>query len=86
MSINLGDKVKDSISGFAGIVTGYYTYLNGCVRLQIEPDKLDKEGKPIDARIFDMEQLVLVKAAKSRAVERKGGPRSDPAPRTTPSR
>jgi hypothetical protein len=86
MTIKLGDKAKDTVSGFAGIVTGRFEYLNGCVRLQIEPDKLDKEGKRIEGCVFDIEQLALVKAAKPRAVTPSGGPRSDPAPRSAPSR
>ena len=86
MTIKLGDKAKDSISGFAGIVTGRYEYLNGCVRLQIEPDKLNKDGVPIDARIFDIEQVTLVKAAKPRTVTPSGGPRPSPTPRSNPSR
>lgn len=28
--IRLGDKVKDSVSGFKGIVTGHARYLTGC--------------------------------------------------------
>jgi hypothetical protein len=86
MAINLGDKAKDTISGFSGVVTGHYTYLNGCVRLQLEPDYLNKDGNPIDSRIFDIEQVELVKAAKPRSVYPTGGPRPDPSPRSTPRR
>lgn len=86
MTIKLGDKAKDSISGFAGIVTGYYTYLNGCVRCQIEPDRLGKDRAPIESRTFDIEQLVLVKSAKPRVVTPSGGPRQDPASRSAPRR
>ena len=44
MAINLGDKVTDTISGYSGIVVARYEYLNGCVRFQVEPDKLTKDG------------------------------------------
>lgn len=84
--INLGDKAKDSISGFSGIVTGEFKFLNGCVRMRIDPDKLDKAGNVIEGRDFDAEQLTLVKAAKPRTVTPSGGPRPGPAPRPRPSR
>jgi hypothetical protein len=84
MTIKLGDKVKDRISGFAGIATGEFKYLNGCVRIQVDPDKLDKEGKTIDGRVFDIEQIVLVKAAAP--VKPSGGPRSNPSRPSVPAR
>jgi hypothetical protein len=86
MTINLGDKAKDSISGFTGIVTGKFSFLNGCVRMRIDPDKLDKSGLVIDGRDFDEEQLVLVKAAKARIVAPSGGPRPGPSSRPAPTR
>ena len=45
MNIKLGDKVKDKISGYKGIVTAIAKYLNGCTRILIEPTKLDDDGK-----------------------------------------
>jgi len=86
MTINLGDKAKDSISGFSGIVTGVYKYLNGCVRMQIEADHLNKDGNVIGSQIFDVEQVVLVKAAQKKVMSPSGGPRPDPSPRTVPTR
>lgn len=86
MTITLGDKAKDTISGFTGIVTGEYKYLNGCVRLQLEPDKLDKEGKRQESCVFDIEQLVLVKPRVHVVKSPSGGPRPDPASRATPAR
>ncbi|MDP2410393.1 MAG: hypothetical protein Q8M26_08910 [Pseudolabrys sp.] len=85
-NIKLGDKVKDTISGFTGIVTGEFKYLNGCVRLQLDPDKLDKDGKVQDGRIFDIEQLALVKAGVHAVKSPSGGPRDNPAQRSNPSR
>lgn len=86
MAIKLGDKAKDKISGFTGIVTGEYKYLNGCVRLQLDPDKLDKEGKVQEGKVFDQEQVVLVKAAVHAVARPSGGPRDNPAPRSAPAR
>lgn len=59
--IGLGDRAKDPITGFAGIVTAVTTWLHGCIRITIEPEKLDKEGRPQEGRSFDQTQLVLIK-------------------------
>ena len=58
--INLGDRVKDPITGYVGIVVAITTWLHGCIRIAVQPEKLDKEGKPRDDRYFDQSQLVLV--------------------------
>ena len=60
--MNLGDKVKDRVTGFTGIVTGRTTFLHGCVRICITSDKLPKDGKPLDPIWIDEPQAVLVKA------------------------
>lgn len=60
--MKLGDKVKDSVTGFTGIVTARTTFLHGCVRCGVQSDKL-KDGKPVDAVWIDEPQLSLVKAA-----------------------
>jgi hypothetical protein len=65
-NINLGDVAKDTISGFEGVVTSYTTWLNGCVRLGLSPQKMH-EGKLIENQVFDIEQLALVKKAKHKA-------------------
>ena len=33
----LGDKVKDTITGFTGVVTGRSEWLFGCVRCAVQP-------------------------------------------------
>jgi hypothetical protein len=84
MSVNLGDKVQDRVSGFTGIATGHHVYLNGCVRISIEPDTLDKDGKIIDARIFDEGQLIVVEPGKVQPAAAQatppGGPRGSYPP------
>jgi len=41
----LGDELKDSITGFTGIVMGRTDYLTGCQHYGLMPRKLDKDGK-----------------------------------------
>jgi hypothetical protein len=60
-TIRVGDRVKDIVTGFAGIAIGRTEWLNKCVRILVQPEKLH-EGKVVQSEQFDEEQLVLVKA------------------------
>lgn len=85
--IGLGDKVKDSITGFSGIVIGKTVWLHGCTRITVQPDKLDKDGKIREAQTFDEPQLVVVKAKKAKeGSHKKGGPRPEVAGRMSVSK
>lgn len=55
----LGDKARDRISGFTGIVTGRFMYLNGCVRIELSATEL-KDGRPIDGVVIDESQLEVI--------------------------
>lgn len=57
--IKLGDKVKDRMTGFAGVATARYTYLHNTPRIYVESSEL-KDGKPIDGHGFEEERLELV--------------------------
>lgn len=85
MPIKLGDKAKDTISGFTGTVTSHHKYLNGCERLSITPNEL-KDGKPIDAHTFDIEQVELVQADQHPVGRPSGGPENEPSRPSAPSR
>lgn len=78
MAINLGDKVKDTITGFKGVAVCRTQWLNGCVRIGIQPQELDKDGKPQEAQYFDVEQVELLEASVKPPHEPAGGPM--PAP------
>lgn len=70
--INLGDEVQDTISGFKGICVAITNWLNGCQRVSIAPQAM-KDGVPYDPQTFDVEQLVIVKAAARNEPLRKTG-------------
>jgi len=79
--IELGDIVKDSISGFKGVVVAITDWVNGCRRLTLQPQEM-KDGKPIENHTFDIEQVDLVKKAKTQtAIATHGGPSISPAQR-----
>lgn len=83
--IKLGDKVKDSVTGFTGIAIARTTWLHGCDRLVVQPEGQTKDGKLFENYTFDEKQLVLVKSAvvkteaKTPSLKRTGGPRDDKA-------
>lgn len=71
--ISLGDKARDTISGFEGIVVAITNWLNGCQRITIAPQKIH-DGKVIDSHTFDAEQVAVVTPAAPLAVAPTGGP------------
>jgi hypothetical protein len=81
LECNLGDIVKDSITGLKGTVIAKTEWLNGCWRIIIQPNEI-KEGRPVDPSTFDVEQLVMVKAKNvAMPAKRTGGDRPDPSAR-----
>ena len=83
LQIELGDKVKDTITTFTGIAMAKLTYYNGCVRFEILPDKLH-EGKPIESIWIDIQQLKVVKKAKKKETKKGGGTMPSPPKLSTP--
>lgn len=67
VKIELGSLAKDTVTGFEGIVVAQLTWLNGCVRFGLQPQKLH-EGKPVEMQYFDSQQI-LVLVRKSWQVE-----------------
>jgi hypothetical protein len=75
---NLGDRVKDAVTGFTGVCIARYEWLNGCIRYEVQSEKL-KDGKPVDGVTFDQGQLTLVKGGVVNVVPQPtGGPMPTP--------
>lgn len=76
----LGDRVKDRINGYTGIVTGRAEYLFGCVHVLVAPEALPTDGKHPDSTWIDEDRVIVVGAAivakPASAVVRAGGPGS----------
>lgn len=51
--IKLGQRAKDVITGFEGIVLATMQHLTGCNQVCILPQTLDKDGKRRDGEWFD---------------------------------
>lgn len=75
--LKLGDEARDKITGFKGIVIAITNWLNGCQRISIQPQEL-KDGKPIDAHVFDAEQVEVVVQTPAAPAKPHGGPAISP--------
>lgn len=71
--INLGDKVKDTVTGFSGIAIGRTIWLHGCSRIIVQPEGLTKDGKTFETQAFDEPQLVTLKSSKIKEGNHKTG-------------
>lgn len=73
---NLGDGVRDKITGFKGIVIAKAFYLIGCARVGVQSQELGKDGKPLEIQWVDEPQVEIVDKAviKMEADDEPGGP------------
>ena len=58
----LGLRVKDSVTGFKGVVTSISFDLYGCVQAIVQPET-NKEGEIPDSGWFDVTRLITIKQA-----------------------
>lgn len=63
--IELGQKVRDRVTGFEGITTARVQYLNGCVQFCVKPRALD--GKMLEGEYIDDSNLRLFAMKQSKA-------------------
>jgi len=54
----LGATVKDRVTGFKGVATGYCIYLTGCNQVCVCPP-VDGDGKTREASWFDVQRLEI---------------------------
>lgn len=91
---NNGDKVKDQVAGFVGIIIGRIDWLYGCRRYAVQGLEM-KDGVPTGFVYFDEDQLEVIQERAVKGFEgeparmleardlvvpraRAGGPRDDP--------
>lgn len=71
-----GQVVRDTVTGYEGMIVATTLWLNGCYRYVVQPQKLHPEtGEPIKDCSFDEHQLVLVTPAVREGKHDTGGPR-----------
>jgi hypothetical protein len=83
--IELGDVVRDSITGFEGVVIADTSWLHGCRRLTVQPSALH-DGRPVESCSFDELQLLLVRKSGHEPQRDAGGPRPEPSRAKAPTR
>lgn len=81
--VELGDRVKDKITGLSGVAIGATDWLYGCRRITVQPET-EKDGKPVDTFCVDEPQLRITKKAvvgpnvqEKKPRKKRGGPRRD---------
>lgn len=85
MAIMMLDKVKDTVSGFAGTATGRCLYASGCVQWQVTASTL-QEGKPAIIWVDEVYLEVVEAVGKKAVAAGPGGPQSTPPSRSHPTR
>ena len=80
--VRLGDEVRDAVSGFRGIAVGLHEYLQGCMRITVQPP-VGKDKKLPESATFDEPQLEVIKAGRVAGGQKDtGGPMPyEPKPR-----
>ncbi len=60
--IRLGQRVRDKVDGFQGVVVARTEWLWGCVRYEVQPEVLADDGQPLKTQWLDQEQLEVLDA------------------------
>lgn len=55
--VELGDKVRDRLSGLEGIVAARVEYLTGCTQMAVVAPGLKADGDPREWKYFDWQRL-----------------------------
>ena len=82
-AIELGQIVRDQLTGFEGVATARTVWSSGNVTISVEPKKM-KDGKPLSSEAFDVHRLEIVTPEPEIPVSAEavpnapGGPHDDP--------
>jgi hypothetical protein len=82
-SVELGDRARDSVTGYTGIAVGSSRWLHGCERITLQAP-VNKDGSIPDAVTFDAPQLECLKAGVVATTRSGGGPGKTPARHAQP--
>lgn len=73
MKFNLGEELKDKVTGFTGVVMGRTEYFTGCVHYGLASQNLT-DGKPLDWQWFDEKLLERVSGGISLELDQEKNP------------
>ncbi len=71
--IEFGSKVRDTITGFEGIVRSYNEWDNGCVKYAVQ-GRVKDNGKSPEFEWIDAQQLEILEPAPKKEAKLTGGP------------
>ena len=74
--INLGDLVKDKVTGFIGTAVSKIEYITGCIQFGVLP-KMGKDKKYPECNYIDDERLVIIKTKEQIKTKITGGEMAD---------
>lgn len=80
LKFELGQRVKDKVTGFSGIVVCISSYLTGCNRYAVQAQTLDRDGKIKEWQYFDEDLLLIAGKSLDLKVAVPGGPPRMEAP------
>jgi hypothetical protein len=60
-ALPIGAEAKDTITGFKGIIAGISVQLSGDIHVALEPEKLDKDGEPVEIQFFNDTRVEMIK-------------------------
>jgi len=60
--ISMGDRVRDIVTGFTGVVIGRTSYINGCEQVLVQP-RIDDNGKCPEGLWIDVDRVEVVQKA-----------------------
>ncbi len=70
----LGQKVKERITGFKGVIVARSQYMTGCNRYGVQSQKLKHDGKPLEWEYFDEDLLEIDGKNINIKIQQHGGP------------
>jgi hypothetical protein len=74
--VKLGERYRDTVSGYEGIATAVYFYLHGCERVTLESWR--EAAAEMKELTFDAPRLEHVETKKQLTTTRTGGFKADP--------
>jgi len=76
MTVRLGQRVRDVVTGFEGIVVSRVEYLSGCVQYCVKPH-VGEDGKMLEGEYIDEQRIEIVGDGKTVIAAPTGGVMSD---------
>ena len=76
---NLGDRLKDDLTGFEGICVYRTQWITNCNVYGLRPASLDKDGNPRKTNQFDEPHISVVEEKAAPVENKTGGPTDSPS-------